>query len=191
MAQYLAEEEIGKYCTNVAGVNINDVIIASELITSYLGKTFDVKEAIESVNINNKHRGKLNHTPVVDIIEVREYLYTPLGASVKQVDKSNIFLDLENDGYFYYTSQVNPFTVYSFDIPCCNNAKKRITVKYSYGYEEVPETIKVVCGMLAQNIRQLNSFVGFKKLNTLDYTVEMANPTFFTDDMRAMLNQYR
>lgn len=51
--------------------------------------------------------------------------------------------------------------------------------------------VKQVCAMLAQNIRQQNSFAGIKKLNTLDYTVEMGNPSFFTQDMRLILNKYR
>ena len=64
-------------------------------------------------------------------------------------------------------------------------------IKYSYGYENVPDEVKYVTAMLAQNIRQLSTFAGAKRLNTLDYTVEMSNPSFFTDDMRSILSKYR
>ena len=57
MSQYLTEEEILKYCTSQVGVNISDVVIASHLIDSYLGKSFSVNEISETVNVSAKNRG--------------------------------------------------------------------------------------------------------------------------------------
>ena len=65
MSQYLTDEEILTYCTSQVGVNSSDVIIASHLIDGYLGKTFGVNEISETVNINQKQRGKLVHSPIV------------------------------------------------------------------------------------------------------------------------------
>lgn len=191
--QYLTEEEIPIFCTLQAGVEVSDVIIASSLIDGYVGYSFEPKECKETVKINHKHRGKLNNIPVIDITKVDEIYRSPIGKSIRQVNIENIDLDIENNGYFTYYSQVNPFAMIISDN--CNipleHRQHILEITYQYGYEEIPDDIKIVCAMLAQNIRGLNSFAGIKKLNTLDYTVEMANPSFFTQDMRLILDKYR
>lgn len=191
MSQYITEEEIPKYCTSQAGVEIGDIIIASQLIDGYIGKSFDVQEVSETVNVNAKHRGKLKHYPVVEIKSLTEVMITPLGVNRQEVDCDKLILDIEQDGYFYYIGVKSPFAFNPYGLCEYEPKTQRLEVKYSYGYEVIPEQIKVVCGMLAQNIRQLQSFVGFKKLNTLDYTVEMANPSFFTQDMKLILDKFR
>lgn len=192
MSQYLQEEEIFQYCTSQAGVTLNDIIIASQLIDGYLGKSFGVNQATETVIVNSKLRGKLNHSPVVEIKSVSELVYTLIGVTKTDVNVSNIVLDAENDGYFYYVARISPFASLNYGYDCCNQLNNRkLEITYSYGYNEIPIDIKLVTAMLAQNIQQLQSFVGFKKLNTLDYTVEMSNPSFFTDDMRMLLNKYK
>lgn len=191
MSQYITEEEIPKYCASQAGVEVSDVIIASQLIDGYIGKSFDVQEISETVNVNAKHRGKLKHYPVVDIKALTEVMITPLGVNRQEVTADKMVLDADNDGYFYYIGSKSPFAFNPYGMCEYEPKAQRLEITYSYGYEEIPEEIKVVCGMLAQNIRQLQSFVGFKRLNTLDYTVEMANPSFFTQDMQLILNKFR
>lgn len=192
MSQYLTEDEILQYCTQQAGVTVGDVIIASQLIDGYLGKSFNVSEVSETVNINAKHRGKLRNSNIIEILNITELVTTPLGVTKQNIDKDKIVLDVECDGYFTYIAQQSPFA-YSFMDCCCSNhgRPRRLEVTYKYGYDEIPDGIKTVCAMLAQNIRQMQTFAGFKRLNTLDYTVEMANPSFFTNDMKVILNQYR
>lgn len=191
MSQYITEEEIPKYCASQAGVEVGDVIIASQLIDGYIGKSFDVQEVSETVNVNAKHRGKLKHYPIVEIKSLTEIMITPLGVNRQEVDIDHIVLDADNDGYFYYISNKSPFAFIPYGFCEYEPKAQRLEVSYSYGYDVIPEEIKVVCGMLAQNIRQLQSFIGFKKLNTLDYTVEMANPSFFTQDMKLILDKFR
>lgn len=192
MSQYLTEEEILKYCTSQVGVNISDVVIASHLIDSYLGKSFSVNEISETVNVSAKHRGKLKHYPIAEIVKITELVITPLGVTRQDIALDKLVLDVENDGYFTYIANKSHFA-YSFMDNCCSNSARdrRLEVTYTYGFNNIPEDVKLVCAMLAQNIRQMQSFAGFKKLNTLDYTVEMANPSFFTNDMRMLLNKYR
>lgn len=193
--QYLTVDEIPVYCTLQAGVEESDVQIASSLIDGYLGFSFDVYEKTETVKVNHKHRGKVNYSPIIDIINVKEIYRSPIGKSVRDVDNDSVDFDVENNGYFTYYSKANPFVMIidSYDNSCVPLPHKQHTLEitYKYGYEEVPEDIKRVCAMLAQNIRQQNSFAGIKKLNTLDYTIEMANPSFFTQDMKLILNKYK
>lgn len=193
--QYLTVDEIPAYCTLQAGVEESDVQIASSLIDGYLGFSFTVNEANETVKVNHKHRGKLNYFPIIEVLQVKEVYRSPIGKSIKDVDINNLDVDIENNGYFTYYSQPNPFAImFNFDDNSCIPLPHRqhiLEVNYKYGYEEIPEDIKRVCAMLAQNIRQQNSFAGFKKLNTLDYTIEMANPSFFTQDMKLVLNKYK
>lgn len=191
MAQYLTKEEIATYCTAQAGVEESDVIIASELIDGYIGRGFSETEHSETVVVNERSRGKLNCYPVISIVSAKELSITPLGINKINVDVNSIVLDAENDGYFYYIGKPNPFACMSM-YDCCNTRrKKKLEVTYKYGFESVPDDIKIVTAMLAQNIRQFSSFAGIKKLDTLDYTVEMANPSFFTNDMRVILDKYR
>lgn len=188
--QYLTIDEIPKYCTLQAGVDETDVRIASSLIDGYIGKSFVLQDKTETVRIRNG-RGKLNFTPLVNIESVYERVITGIGLTRLEVSNDNIVLDSEMDGYFYYVQPFNPIT-YEIMAECYNQEQRReLEITYKYGYETVPEDIKQVCGMLAQNIRQQNSFAGIKKLNTLDYTVEMGNPSFFTQDMRLILDKYR
>lgn len=190
MSQYLTEDEITKYCASAAGVEVADVIIASNLIDGYLGKSFSVNTTTENVAVNIKGRGKLNHSPVIEVSELFEMIQTPISVTKNAVDVDRIYLDEEKDGYFSYAAPINPFVAMPtiFGMPKSN---RKLIVTYKYGYETVPDEVKVVTAMLAQSIRQLNSFAGFKRLNTLDYTIEMANPSFFTNDMRAMLSKFR
>ena len=190
MAQYLTEDEILVYCQLQAGVTQEDVIIASELIDSYVGKSFSVKEISESIKVNDKRRGKLNYFPVVKISKVEESVVTAIGITTQSVSPDKIVLDIEQDGYFTYIAPTSPFACPSM-FGCQANTNKRLNVTYQYGYSAIPQDIKIVCAMLAQNIRQLQTFAGIAKLTTLDYTVQMANPSFFTDDMRIILAKYR
>lgn len=192
MAQYLTDEEILKYCQVQAGVNVADVIIASELIDSYVGKSFTIKDASESVKVNAKRRGKLNYSPVIAITEVKEVVITSIGVTKQDIPTNKLVMDIEDDGYFTYIATNSPFACTMSNCMCgTSNQGRKLEVKYQYGYAEVPEDIKMVTAMLAQNIRQLQTFAGITKLTTLDYTVAMSNPSFFTDDMRLILNKYR
>lgn len=186
MSQYLTEEEIAKYCTSQAGVTVADVVIASDLIDAYCQRTFSVNTAKETIKINRKSRGKLHYSPVIDITSVSEIVRSPFGLSRTDTDITYIDLDIEQDGYFTYLA---PYSVFGLEF--YHMRDRVIEVVYRYGYEAVPDDIKYVTAMLAQNIRQFNTYAGFKKLSTLDYTIELGNPSFFTDDMRSILDKYK
>lgn len=188
--QYLTTDEIPKYCTLQAGVEEADVRIASSLIDGYVGKSFVLQDKTETVKVR-KNRGKLNFSPIVNVESVYERIFTGIGLTRTEVPKDKIILDSEMDGYFYYIQTPNPIAYEIMSEFYCQERQRELEVSYKYGYKEVPEDVKQVCAMLAQNIRQQNSFAGIKKLNTLDYTVEMGNPSFFTQDMRLILNKYR
>lgn len=189
--QYLTIDEIPKYCTIQAGVEESDVRIASSLIDGYVGKSFGLQNKTETVKVR-KNRGKLNFSPIIDVVSVYERTYTGIGLNRTEIPKDRIILDSEMDGYFYYNKPINPiFFEMDYEYDCFSRMVIELEVSYKYGFSEVPEDVKQVCAMLAQNIRQQNSFAGIKKLNTLDYTVEMGNPSFFTQDMRLILDKYR
>ena len=193
MSQYLTEEEISTYCTAQPGVTVADVVIASELIDGYCKMSFSVNTAKENVKINRNSRGKLRHGRVIEITSAQEVFHTPMGTTSYPAEVSDIDLDLEMDGYFTYLAPVSPFMGLGVGMFCgCRNRMNRLLeIEYTYGFEEIPEDIKVVTAMLAQNIRQFSSFAGLKKLSTLDYTIEMGNSSFFTEDMRNILNKYK
>ncbi len=193
MSQYLTAEEIQTYCTAQPGVTVSDVVIASDLIDGYCKTSFCVNTGRDTVKINRNARGKLHHRRVIEITSVNEVFQSPLGATSSPGNISDIDLDVEMDGYFTYLAPLSPFM--GLGLGCCgffNHKINRILeVEYTYGFSAIPEDIKVVTAMLAQNIRQFSSFAGLKKLSTLDYTIEMGNSSFFTEDMRNVLNKYK
>ena len=189
MSQYLTTEEIATYCVEQPGVTAMEVKIASDLIDGYLKKSFEVKDVTESVAVNGRHRGKLRFSPVVELTSAKEVIFTDFGISKVDASLDYFDLDVEMDGYFTF---YQPFPVMygSYGLTRPTNGRK-LEVTYKYGYATIPEDIKTVCAMLAQNIRQFQSFAGVKKMTTLDYSVEMGNASFFTDDMQSILDRYK
>lgn len=190
MSQYLTEEEISVYCTNQAGVQVSDVIIASTLIDGFVGYSFTVNEKTEDIIVKTNHRGKLHYNPVIEVIKATEIVDTPISYTKQDIDIEDIDLDADMDGYFTLMTRPSPFANRCI-LGGYHLRPRKLRIQYSYGYSEVPEDVKQVCAMLAQNIRQLSTFAGFKSLKTLDYTIEMGNPSFFTEDMRIILLKYK
>lgn len=175
---YLKQEEFPKYC--IVEVTETDVLIASNLIDSYLGRSFAPKKFTDRVKLH-KMRGKLQHAPVIVIEKV--VITTPImfGNSTQEGKVEDILLDPENDGYFTYVGG-NGFNQVVF-----GRNPDWMSITYLSGYMEYPELLKVACGMLACNVHQAQSFQGAKELTSMDFSVKMSDDSFFTSDIRRLL----
>ena len=76
---YLTEEEIPKYCTIIDGVTAQDVAMATDLIDSYLGRSYAPQTFKDRITINKHGRGKLPRPPIIEIKSVKAIVRTPFG----------------------------------------------------------------------------------------------------------------
>jgi len=178
---YLTEEELEQYANVIDDVTMADVKIASSLIDGYLGRSYAPTEYVDRVSLNKKRRGKLKHSPVIDVSMVKTVQRTLFGSSPLEVPVSDVELDPERDGYFTYIGN-NGFNGLIY-----GGFPRYLEVTYRSGFEVYPERLKDACGMLACNIRQAKSFNGAKKLSSLDFQVMMTDDSFFTSDIKMLL----
>ena len=178
---YLTEEEIPVYCSTIDGVTSSDVAMATDLINSFLGRSFVPKEYVDRVKLSKTNRGKLSHSPIIEIESVTCISDTLFGRSTNALDVNDIELDTENDGYFTYIG--------SFDINMMlfHSRPSKLEIKYKSGFNEYPKRLKTATAMLACNIRQAQSFAGAKQLTSLDFNIMMTDDSFFTSDIKMLL----
>lgn len=182
---YLADDEILEYCTIIPDITPSIVKIATELINGYLGFSLAPLQHKESINLNKNGRGKLRVTPIISIDTVKERIVSPyFGMSNEEVSPDSVILDVEGDGYFSYFANGINSTLYK-------TRPGSLEVTYTAGYTVIPEDIKIVCAMLAQHIKQRSSFGNEKAISTLDYRMELSDPSFLTPDMRMILDRYK
>lgn len=180
---YLTEAEIATYCNIIEGVTLSDVEEATSLINGYLGRTYEPRQFTDRIRFVKKPRGKLTHAPVISIQSAKLIIRNPFGKDEKDIDIDDVELDPENDGYFTYIGN------YGFDglIWGRRALPSAIKITYTSGFETYPERLKIACAMLAQNIRQLQSYSGAKELQSLDYQIRMTDDSFFTSDIKRLL----
>lgn len=179
---YLSETEIEQYCHTIPGVTMTEVLIASELIDGFKGRTYELREVTEQVPLNKDRRGKLNHLPVFSIEKViKKSRNNIFGVTEEELSPADIEIDTFGDGRFTYCGFGGLNTL------VYGNAPSTLIITYNAGYAEYPERLKVACAMLAQNIKQKSSFGGEKSINSMDYRVEMTDDSFFTSDIKMLL----
>ena len=178
---YITEEEIPKYCNVIDGVQLSDVVIATDLINGYLGRSYMPKKFTDRVKVNRNGRGRLLHAPIIEISSVKAIMSTPFGRSKTDLENTDIELDPENDGYFTFDGNFGMTSLIYPVIP------KLLEVTYTSGFKEYPSRLKTACAMLASNVRQAQSFNGAKQLTSLDFQVMMTDDSFFTSDIKLLL----
>ena len=182
---YITPEEIPKYCGIIEGVTAGDVRTASTLIDGYLGRSFAPKQFTERVRMLKHHRGRLAHHPVIAVNKVVAHGHCVFGNVEDKLNVDSIALDPENDGYFTFVGSggLNAM-IYGLH-------PYMLEVSYTSGFETYPEALKTACGMLACNIRQAMSFNGAKQLTSLDFQVLMTDDSFFTSDIKRILQEFK
>lgn len=182
---YLLPEEIPKYCNIIEGVIPADVRTASTLIDGYLGHSFEPQDHTERVKLFHHHRGRLDHRPVITIKKVVVIGECVFGRLQEEVPRDSIVLDPENDGYFsYFGARGLGATIYKLH-------SHLLEVTYTSGFDVYPEKLKTACAMLSCNVRQAMSYNGAKQLSSLDFQVLMTDDSFFTSDIKRLLQEFK
>lgn len=191
-SKYLTDEEINEYC-DMLPVTPSQVRFASGMIDAfvglYKGKSKFTQNTITEKGLKPNRKGviKLRYTPVISVDEIslcvpNAFKFT---ATVK-IEPSDVFVD--PDGYIYlpvYDSlPITPNNLYGLPPVCMD-------ISYSYGYEEIPEKVKLACAMIAMNISQQGGFANIESATNLDARYALSDPSVFTDDIRRMLMEYR
>ena len=191
MAQsmYLTEDEMIDYCESVP-VTVSQVRFASSMIDAYIGlidgkSKFKIHECVETIKFNRKGIGRVKRSPIVGIIEAVVRGNGHFGATEFEIDSK--LLSFDELGYVYAPSVSGCFSsiVSGMTLP------REVTVRYLYGYDEVPEPIKVACAMIAMNIAQSATFLNLDSMTTLDARFSLSDPSVITSEIRRLLSGYR
>lgn len=181
---YLTEEEIGKYCGLAAGVTMEHVAAASVLIDAYKGVPFCPTVRTERVDLNyrrrtEENRGRLVHYPRISIDSVKAKARTPFGVQELDLGADSLEFDGETSPYFsFYMPQRMMF----------HAVPKTINVTYTSGYEEVPEDIKRVCGIIACNIKQMGGILRWKSRDDYDIKVTLGNDGVMSEEVKQIID---
>ena len=178
---YIQPEEIPKYCGIIEGVTPADIRTASTLIDGYLGRSYQRQQSTERVKLFRHDRGRLKKYPVISIDNVVARMSCIFGDAKDTLSCEAIELDPENDGYFSFVGNRG------FSAIIYRQRPHILEITYTSGYNEFPERLKTACGMLACNIRQAMSYNGAKQLTSLDFEVMMTDDSFFTSDIKRLL----
>ena len=174
---YLTEEELTKYC-NLPGITLQDVTQASVLIDSYKGRSFLEKTYVEHPKLTKKRnghlmafRGKLEHYPRTSIVSVTaEELVYCNGTREVSYDISSLRFDADDEPYFEFRD-----TNIGNSLPYPKFQPLVLTVKYTAGYAIIPESLKVICGLLCDNAKMNGGFRMYKSKQDYDMTVAFSD----------------
>ena len=130
---------------------------------------------------------RLKYSPVLAVSKVQFIIPNSIGFnSVQDVDDTCYTFD--EDGYLflpmYAPMRITPANLYGM-------RPVSVNVDYSWGYSEIPETVKLACAMISMNISQLGGFAAMQSVSNLDTRYALADPSVFTSDIRNMLAEYR
>lgn len=180
---YLKPNEYEMYAD---GATEFDVMFASRVIDAYLGKEIKEQKTIEKITLSKHGTGRMEYSPVIDIISVSGVYKSKFGVMKEQLPIDSI--DYTNDGFFEFINSpsVN-FAVFGLK-------PTKLVIEHTYGYKEVPEDIKVVCGIIARNRRRNESMGGFsnaKQVSSLDFNVVLFDDSIISSNERMLLNKYK
>jgi hypothetical protein len=202
MIPYLTEAEISKY-TRSPGLTINEVEQASAIINSYIGRSFGPTEHTEQPKLSKKnsgygkvHKGKLRHSPRVNILEVTAMVPSYFGG-LQKVDYGIDSLWFDDDEFDYFTfmhsATMNTHTSIVNQSIFATPMPSVITVKYTSGYTEIPEEIKRACGMVMDAVKSNGGTVAWKSRSDFDMTVVLrdSEDPIMTNTVIRLLNSVK
>ena len=191
MAQsmYLTEDEMIVYCEAVP-VTVSQVRFASSMIDAYIGlidgkSKFEIHECTEKVRFNRKGIGRVKRSPILVLTKATVIGNGHFGLSEFEVDTHNF--DYDELGYIYTTNLSNDINSIISGV----TYPREVKFTYLYGYDEIPEPIKVACAMIAMNIAQSATFLNLDSMTTLDARFSLSDPSVITSEIRRLLSGYR
>ena len=180
---YLQPNEYSIYCKNFTPTD-NDVTIASRLIDAFIGRSISsITPPAEIVKLSKKLTGKLKHLPVLTITSIKAIQFTPFGMSENNMPTNCVYF-VDEYGHFQFIAD-SGLPVMLWGVP------DTLKIEYTAGFAAIPDDIKVICGMIAQNVNQSGDYSGAKTKSGLDFNVAMFDDSFIPSDIRMMLQKYK
>ena len=169
---YLTADELSTY-TSIPGITLQDATNASLLIDSYRGTSFLEKTYREQVKLTKKrfgcttvYKGKLLHYPRISIVSITSNQSNYWGDTTTAYASSSLSFDAEDEPYFtFYSDVTNVHSVFPQVPPLV------LTVEYTAGYKVIPESLKVICGLLCDNAKSNGGFRSYKSRTDYDMTI--------------------
>ena len=178
---YLTDAEIAIYCS-ASGITSKDIRDASATIDSYAQRSYGVLTYTEQVSLTKRRgfaKGKLRHYPRVTIEEVTARVLKPTGVTLVSYDPSSIYFDDEEFEYFTFVPQEPAITpAFAMTAPYelwHSPHPTSIIVKYTSGYEVIPEELKIATGMVADAIATNGGITTWKSKTNFDMTVVLSD----------------
>ena len=184
---YLTESEINSY-TSIPNVTMNEVNYASLLVDTYIGD-ISARQIVETVDLNRKNKGKLknikSNVPLVSIDEVNAITRNPFDPTPQYEPLNANSIDVDNLGYFqFYGYSTSNTRIFNLNI-------SKLQIKYTVGFEEAPEELKICVGAIASNAKKRGIGGNEKTVSDLDVRLEFLNDSLINSDIRQILNKYR
>lgn len=178
---YLTIDEISTYCSS-PGLTEKDIGDASATIDSYAGRSYGVLEYQEQVTLRKTRgflKGKLRHFPRVSVEEVTARTMAPTGVSLVSYSPMSIYFDDPEFDYFVFMPEQSgvtpafamtaPFELWHSPLP------SQIIVRYTSGYEVIPEELKIATGMVMDAIATNGGITTWKSKTNFDTTVVLSD----------------
>lgn len=182
---YLDDAERLEKCPNAS---MDDVEFASMVINAYIGKEIGKFEETQKINLSRKSKGKLDNIPVISIVEVKAVFRNMFGKSEEMLDPETIEYDREYGYFEFYPNSCSMNNVVFGVQPTT------LVIKYQHGYETIPDDIKKVCALIADNTARANAmglFPGVKQISDLNFSLVLFNENIVTPDVRLLLSKYK
>lgn len=180
---YLDPSEYTTYCGDV-DVTDFDVAYASGLIDAIIGKTLEPSEDTYLVKLRGD-KGKLRYAPVIEVLDIKGVNVSSAGVTESSMPISSIYVTDDYGRFQYFSTGINSMVW---------GTPSNLKVKYKYGYNEIPEDIKIVCGSIAKNIVRIDSIGGIsgaKSISSLDFNISMFDDRLFSSNELLILQKYK
>lgn len=187
-SKYLTTDEINEYCGTIPVIE-SQVLFASAIIDAYIGGNNFTQKQVTEKNLKSNKKGiiKLKYSPIISIGKVE--LCVPNGfAYTATVSVPIDYINFDESGYVFMPMNgdmaVTAYNLYGVSPRSCN-------ITYTYGYQDVPDQVKLACAMISMNIAQQGGFANIQSVTTLDARYALTDPSVFTNDIRAILAEFR
>lgn len=177
---YLTVDEIPTYCSS-SDFTEKDIADASVIIDSYAGRSYGVLEYNEQVSLKRTGgylKGKLRHYPRVTVESVTARVMSPMGVRLDSYDPASIYFDDPEFEYFVFIPERSDITpAFAMTAPWelwHSPLPTQLIVKYTSGYETIPEALKRACGMVMDAIAINGGTTTWKSKTNFDTTVVLS-----------------
>jgi hypothetical protein len=181
---YLEPSEYITYCGDTP-VTEADIKYATGLINAIIGRSLEPDTTVELVKLK-KSAGKLKNTPVISVGQIVGVNITSYGVTESDLPLNSIYITDEYGRFAFFPGVGINSIVWG--------TPSNLKITYNYGFEEIPEEIKVVCGSIAKNIVKIDSIGGIsgaKSISSLDFTIAMFDDRLYSSNEMLILQKYK